>query len=44
MGAVLKELDRDPTSQSWMWGQASGPPDRKVVKYRCGCWTVIADM
>nr|WP_225924425.1 IS66 family transposase [Pseudomonas khavaziana] len=21
---VLKESDRDPTSQSWMWGQASG--------------------
>lgn len=28
---VLKEPDRDPTSQSWMWVQASGPPDRKVV-------------
>lgn len=27
---VLKEPDRDPTSQSWMWVQASGPPDRKV--------------
>ena len=30
---VLKELDRDPTSQSWMWVQASGPPDRKVVLF-----------
>jgi transposase len=30
---VLKEPDRDPTSQSWMWGQASGPPDRKVVLF-----------
>ncbi|WP_339439704.1 IS66 family transposase, partial [Pseudomonas sp. EA_15y_Pfl1_P104] len=25
---VLKEPDRDPTSQSWMWVQASGPPER----------------
>ncbi|MGW8461566.1 IS66 family transposase [Pseudomonas sp. CLCA07] len=30
---VLKEPDRDPTSQSWMWVQASGPPDRKVVLF-----------
>ncbi|MNJ35818.1 Transposase IS66 family protein [compost metagenome] len=30
---VLKEADRDPTSQSWMWVQASGPPDRKVVLF-----------
>lgn len=28
---VLKEPDRDPTSQFRMWVQASGPPDRKVV-------------
>ncbi|MGS0738600.1 IS66 family transposase [Pseudomonas sp. GG8] len=30
---VLKEPGRDPTSQSWMWVQASGPPDRKVVLF-----------
>ena len=30
---VLKEPDRDPTSQSWMWVQVSGPPDRKVVLF-----------
>ncbi|MGE6797307.1 IS66 family transposase, partial [Pseudomonas hunanensis] len=30
---VLKEPDRDPTSQSWMWVQASGPPDRQVVLF-----------
>lgn len=30
---VLKGPDRDPTSQSWMWVQASGPPDRKVVLF-----------
>ena len=30
---VLKEPDRDPTIQSWMWVQASGPPDRKVVLF-----------
>src|SRR3546814_18368324 len=30
---VLKEPDRDPTSQSWMWVQASGPPDRNVVLF-----------
>ena len=30
---VQKEPDRDPTSQSWMWVQASGPPDRKVVLF-----------
>jgi hypothetical protein len=30
---VLKEPDRDPTSQSWMWVQASGSPDRKVVLF-----------
>lgn len=30
---VLKEADRDPTSQSWMWIQASGPPDRKVMLF-----------
>lgn len=30
---VLKEPDRDPTRQSWMWVQATGPPDRKVVLF-----------
>lgn len=30
---VLKEPDRDPTSQSWMWVQVSGPPDRQVVLF-----------
>lgn len=30
---VLKEADRDPTSESWMWVQASGPPDQKVVLF-----------
>jgi transposase len=30
---VLKEPGRDPTSQSWMWVQANGPPDRKVVLF-----------
>ncbi|QGA52977.2 IS66 family transposase [Pseudomonas brassicacearum] len=30
---MLKEPDRDPTSQSWMWVQVSGPPDRKVVLF-----------
>ena len=30
---VLKEPGRDPTSQSCMWVQASGPPDRKVVLF-----------
>ena len=30
---VLKEPDRDPTSQSWMWVQASGLPDRPVVLF-----------
>ncbi|PBJ15294.1 Transposase IS66 family protein [Pseudomonas ogarae] len=30
---VLKEPDRDPTSQSWMWGPASRPPDRKLVLF-----------
>jgi hypothetical protein len=30
---VLKEPGRDPTSQSWMWVQASAGPDRKVVLF-----------
>ena len=30
---VLKEPDRDPASQSWMWVQASGPPERPVILF-----------
>ncbi|SDR69928.1 MULTISPECIES: IS66 family transposase [Pseudomonadaceae] len=30
---VLKEPDRDPTSQSWMWVQTGGPPDHPVVLF-----------
>lgn len=30
---VLKEPDCDPISQSWMWVQASDPPDKKVVLF-----------
>ena len=30
---VLKEPGRDPTSQSWMCVQVSGPPDRRVVLF-----------
>ncbi|WP_454833680.1 IS66 family transposase [Pseudomonas lini] len=30
---VLKEPGRDPTSQSWMWVQASGPPERPVILF-----------
>lgn len=30
---VLKEPDRDPTNQSWMSVQASGPPDRQVALF-----------
>ena len=30
---VLKEPNRDPTSQSWMWVQASGPPERPVILF-----------
>ncbi len=28
---VLKEPDREPTSQSWMWVQTGGPPDQPVI-------------
>lgn len=28
---VLKEPDRYPTSQSWMWVRASGPPEHPVI-------------
>ncbi len=30
---VVKEPDRGPTNQSWMWVQASGLPDRPVVLF-----------
>ena len=30
---VLKEPDRDPSSQSWMWVQTGGPPDHPVVLF-----------
>ena len=30
---VLKEPDRKPTSQSYMWVQTGGPPDKAVVIY-----------
>ncbi len=30
---VLKELDREPGSQSWMWVQIGGPPDKSVILF-----------
>ncbi len=30
---VLKELDREPSSQSWMWVQIGGPPDKPVILF-----------
>ena len=30
---VLKDPGRDPTNQSRIWVQVSGPPDRKVVLF-----------
>ncbi|HEY8331831.1 MAG TPA: IS66 family transposase, partial [Pseudomonas sp.] len=30
---VLKEAGREPSSQSWMWVQTGGPPDRPVVLF-----------
>ena len=30
---VLKEPDREPTSQSWMWVQTGGPPDQPVILF-----------
>ena len=30
---VLKEPGRDPGSQSWMWVQAGGPPDKPVILF-----------
>jgi hypothetical protein len=26
---VMKEPDREPTSQSWMWVQIGGPPENR---------------
>lgn len=30
---VLKEPGREPSSQSWMWIQTGGPPDRSVILF-----------
>ena len=30
---VLKEPDRQPSSQSWMWVQTGGPPDKPVILF-----------
>ena len=30
---VLKEPDREPNSQSWMWVQTGGPPDKPVILF-----------
>jgi len=30
---VLKEPDREPESQSWMWVQTGGPPDKPVILF-----------
>jgi len=30
---VMKEPDREPTSQSWMWVQTGGPPDKPVILF-----------
>ena len=30
---VMKEPDREPTSQSWMWVQTGGPPDTPVILF-----------
>lgn len=30
---VLKEPERDPSSQSWMWVQTGGPPDKPVILF-----------
>ena len=32
---VLKELGRSATSNSYMWVQTGGPPDKPVVLYDC---------
>lgn len=30
---VLKEPNREPSSQSWMWVQTGGPPDKPVILF-----------
>lgn len=30
---VLKEPDREPNNQSWMWVQSGGPPDKQVILF-----------
>ncbi|MFD2882809.1 hypothetical protein ACFS4T_06340 [Pseudomonas lini] len=30
---MLKEPDREPSSQSWMWVQTGGPPDKPVILF-----------
>ena len=30
---VMKEPDREPTSQSWMWVQTGGPPNQPVILF-----------
>lgn len=30
---VLKEPDPEPSSQSWMWVQTGGPPDKPVILF-----------
>ncbi|NMZ11755.1 IS66 family transposase [Pseudomonas proteolytica] len=30
---VLKEPDREPSSQSWMWVQTGGPPNKPVILF-----------
>jgi transposase len=30
---VMKEPDREPTSQSWMWVQTGGPPNQSVILF-----------
>lgn len=29
----MKEPDREPTSQSWMWVKTGGPPDQPVILF-----------
>ncbi|AZE50506.1 Mobile element protein [Pseudomonas chlororaphis] len=29
----MKEPDREPTSQSWMWVQTGGPPNQPVILF-----------
>lgn len=42
---VLKEPDREPSSQSWMWVQTGGPPDKpalgKAVGYLASNWNKL---